>query len=101
MRWSTRVCAMTDLQTTQPADAPLVAPYNPNKTNLKLAKFGRPAAPTVTHPMGSDNVGRDMLSRIIYGGRVSLVVGFIATGVAILVGTVLGAVAGYFGRWID
>jgi peptide/nickel transport system permease protein len=51
--------------------------------------------------MGSDQLGRDQLSRIIYGARVSLVVGFIATGVAILAGTLLGALAGYIGRWAD
>ena len=43
------------------AAAPLVAPYNPDKTNLQLARFGRPAAPSLAHPMGSDNVGRDRL----------------------------------------
>jgi peptide/nickel transport system permease protein len=81
--------------------APLVAPYNPDKTDLQLARFGRPAAPSLAHPMGSDQVGRDMLSRIIYGARVSLVVGFLATGVAILIGTLLGALAGYAGGWVD
>jgi peptide/nickel transport system permease protein len=81
--------------------APIVAPYDPNKTNLRLARFGEPAAPTLSHPMGSDNVGRDQFSRIIFGARVSLVVGFLATGVAILVGTILGAIAGYFGKWVD
>ena len=83
------------------ASAPLVAPYNPNQTNLKLARFGRPAPPSWAHPMGSDNIGRDQLSRVIYGARVSLVVGFLATGVALLLGTLLGAVAGYAGRWAD
>jgi peptide/nickel transport system permease protein len=83
------------------AAAPIVAPYDPNKTDLQLARFGEPAPPSLAHPMGSDNVGRDQLSRIIYGARVSLVVGFLATGVAIIVGTVFGAIAGYFGRWTD
>jgi peptide/nickel transport system permease protein len=83
------------------AAAPLVAPYNPDKTDLKLARFGRPAAPSLAHPMGSDNVGRDQLSRIIYGARVSLVVGFMATGVALIAGTIMGAIAGYFGKWVD
>jgi len=83
------------------AGAPIFAPYDPNQTDLQLARFGKPAAPSVDHPMGSDNLGRDLLSRIIYGARVSLVVGFLATGVAILAGTIFGAIAGYFGRWTD
>lgn len=83
------------------AGAPIFAPYDPNKTDLQLARFGRPAPPSLAHPMGSDNLGRDQLSRIIFGARVSLVVGFLATGVAILVGTLFGAVAGYFGKWTD
>jgi peptide/nickel transport system permease protein len=81
--------------------APILAPYDPDKTDLQLARFGEPAAPSLAHPMGSDQLGRDQLSRIIYGARVSLVVGFIATGVAILAGTLLGALAGYAGRWAD
>lgn len=81
--------------------APLFAPYDPNKTDLQLARFGEPAPPSLSHPMGSDNLGRDQLSRVIFGARVSLIVGFVATGVAILVGTLFGAVAGYFGKWAD
>ncbi len=83
------------------AFAPVVAPYDPNKQDRALARFGEPAAPSWAHPFGSDNLGRDYLSRTIYGARVSLVVGFLSTGVAIVVGTVLGAVAGYAGRWTD
>ncbi|HYI15398.1 MAG TPA: ABC transporter permease [Thermomicrobiales bacterium] len=81
--------------------APIVAPYDPNKTDSQLARFGEPAPPSLAHPFGSDQLGRDQLSRIIYGARVSLVVGFLATGVAIIVGTVSGAVAGYAGRSVD
>jgi|SwirhisoilCB2_FD_contig_123_121660_length_3438_multi_7_in_1_out_2_2 peptide/nickel transport system permease protein len=81
--------------------APWIAPYDPDATNLTLAKFGRPAAPSIEHPMGTDQLGRDWMSRLIVGSRVSLTVGFLATGVAIGVGTVLGAVAGYAGRWTD
>jgi len=83
------------------AAAPIVAPYDPNQTDLQLARFGEPAPPSLAHPMGSDNVGRDQLSRVIYGARVSLVVGFLATGVAIIVGTLMGSISGYFGRWTD
>src|SRR5262245_48384773 len=64
------------------AFAPIFAPYDPNKTDLQLARFGEPAPPSLAHPMGTDNLGRDQLSRVIYGARVSLVVGFLATGVA-------------------
>ncbi len=81
--------------------APIVAPYDPNQTDTQLARFGEPAPPSLAHPFGSDQLGRDQLSRIIYGARVSLVVGFLATGVAIIVGTIAGAVAGYAGRWLD
>ena len=83
------------------AAAPIVAPYDPNRNDLQLARFGEPAAPSVSHPMGSDQLGRDILSRVIYGARVSLVVGFLATGVSIVFGTLVGAVAGYAGRWTD
>lgn len=83
------------------AAAPLAAPYDPNKNDLKLARFGEPAHPSLSHPMGTDQIGRDILSRVIYGARVSLVVGFLATGVSIIVGTVVGAVAGYIGKWTD
>ncbi len=81
--------------------APVVAPYDPNKQDRTLARFGEPAAPTLAHPFGSDNLGRDYLSRTIYGARVSLMVGFLSTGLAIAAGAVLGAVAGYAGRWVD
>ncbi len=81
--------------------APFIAPYDPDKTDLQLARFGEPAPPSLSHPFGSDQIGRDQLSRIMFGARVSLVVGFIATGIAILVGTLLGATAGYAGRWVD
>jgi ABC-type dipeptide/oligopeptide/nickel transport system permease subunit len=81
--------------------APVVAPYDPDKTDLQLARFGEPAAPSLSHPFGSDNLGRDQLSRVIYGARVSLVVGFLATGVSILMGMLFGALSGYFGRWTD
>jgi peptide/nickel transport system permease protein len=81
--------------------APVLAPYDPDATNRELARFGEPAAPSLSHPMGSDQLGRDQLSRIMYGARVSLVVGFLATGVAIVAGTIVGAIAGYAGRWVD
>jgi len=81
--------------------APILAPYDPNATNLQLARFGQPAPPSLANPFGSDHLGRDLLSRVMYGARVSLVVGFVATGAALILGTVLGAIAGYAGRWTD
>jgi peptide/nickel transport system permease protein len=81
--------------------APLVAPYDPNAQDRQLARFGEPAPPSWAHPFGSDNLGRDYLSRTIYGARISLVVGFLSTAVAIVVGTLVGASAGYVGRWVD
>lgn len=81
--------------------APLVAPYDPNFQDRALARFGNPAGPSLSHPFGSDNLGRDYLSRTIYGARVSLMVGFLSTGLAIAVGAVLGAIGGYTGRSLD
>jgi len=77
--------------------APYVAPYDPYKINVY--KVLEP--PSGEHLFGTDELGRDVFSRIIYGARVSLRVGFLAMGIAILTGTVLGAVAGYYGGWLD
>lgn len=57
--------------------------------------------PNLTHPMGTDNFGRDIFSRIIYGARTSIVVGFVAVSFACITGTLLGAVAGYYGGKVD
>lgn len=77
--------------------APWLAPYDPNAINLKNVL----APPSGGHPFGTDPLGRDVLSRMIWGAGISLKVGFVATGIAILIGTMLGAVAGYYGRWVD
>ncbi|NJC87584.1 MAG: ABC transporter permease [Desulfuromonas sp.] len=58
-------------------------------------------APGWAHPLGTDDLGRDVLTRILYGARISLLVGFVAVGIATVIGIVLGAVAGYYGRWVD
>jgi peptide/nickel transport system permease protein len=77
--------------------APLLAPYSPQQIDL-LRRF----APISTeHPLGTDENGRDVLSRLMYGGRVSLGVGFVAVLVAITIGTALGGLAGYFGGATD
>ena len=79
------------------AAAPLVSPYDPDKT--RLLELYLP--PSLTHPFGTDDLGRDLATRILYGGRVSLSVGLLAVTVAVSIGTLVGVVAGYYGRWID
>lgn len=59
------------------------------------------APPSAAHPLGTDQLGRDVLSRMIWGSRISLKVGFVAVGIAVVIGAILGALAGYYGRWID
>jgi peptide/nickel transport system permease protein len=77
--------------------APLIAPYGPLSQDL-TQKF---APPSASHPLGQDELGRDILSRVIYGARISLTAGLAAVAIATGVGTVIGLVAGYVGRWPD
>jgi len=77
--------------------APYIALYDPYKINVY--KVLEP--PSKEHPFGTDELGRDVFSRVIYGARVSIKVGFLAMGIAIATGTLLGAVAGYYGGFID
>jgi peptide/nickel transport system permease protein len=77
--------------------APVVAPYNPLKQNLNNTL----ARPDWTHVLGTDNVGRDVFSRVIYGTRVSLVAGFGSVVIAVLAGGLLGLLAGYAGGRVD
>lgn len=77
--------------------APLIAPFDPNAINVDTLLL----PPSATHLMGTDALGRDVFSRILFGGRVSLWVGFVAVGIATAIGLVLGLVAGYFGRLVD
>jgi peptide/nickel transport system permease protein len=77
--------------------APVVAPYNPLQQNLNNTL----ARPDWTHLLGTDNVGRDVFSRVIYGTRVSLVAGFGSVVIAVLVGGLLGLLAGYAGGRVD
>jgi peptide/nickel transport system permease protein len=58
-------------------------------------------SPGFAYPLGTDDLGRDVLVRILYGARISLLVGFVAVGIATFIGILLGAMAGYYGRWID
>jgi len=77
--------------------APWLAPYDPNQIDLKQVLM----PPSPAHYLGTDTLGRDVLSRIIFGSRVSLKVGFVAVGLATLIGLLVGALAGYYGGWVD
>ena len=63
--------------------------------------YDKYASPSLEHPLGTDSNGMDMLVRLMYGGRVSLMVGFIVVGIETIIGVILGGVAGYFGGWVD
>lgn len=77
--------------------APIISPYDPNAQSLMDTLKG----PSAQYLLGTDNYGRDILSRIFYGARVSLVVGVAAVLVACAIGTFFGMVAGFFGGWVD
>lgn len=77
--------------------APLLAPYDPNAIDIPVRLSG----PTAEHWLGTDQLGRDYLSRLIYGARISLALGLGAVAISGLIGITLGVVAGYFGGWID
>lgn len=76
---------------------PWLVPYDPAAQELAL----RLAGPSGSHPFGLDELGRDILSRIIAGARISLLVGLVVVSISSTVGVTLGAIAGYFGGWID
>jgi peptide/nickel transport system permease protein len=77
--------------------APLISPFSPNEIDRK--EILEP--PSLKHPLGTDDLGRDLLSRMIWGARVSLAVGFVAVGIATIIGMMLGALSGYYGGWSD
>jgi len=77
--------------------APTLAPHDPLQVNLPNALL----APCAQYPLGTDLLGRDVLSRLIYGARISLSIGIIAVGIAMLVGLAIGAMAGFYGGWVD
>ena len=76
---------------------PWITPYGYEEQNLRLGA----SAPSAAHWLGTDTFGRDLLTRILYGGRISLFVGFIATAVALVIGVAYGAIAGYVGGRVD
>lgn len=77
--------------------APAISPSDPAAQRLTE----RLSPPSALHALGTDDLGRDVLSRMIYGARVSISVGIIAVGIAVLIGTLLGLISGYFGGWAD
>ncbi|MFP4561549.1 MAG: ABC transporter permease [Thiohalorhabdus sp.] len=77
--------------------APWLAPHDPYAINVDRILEG----PSAEHWMGTDRLGRDVLSRVLYGARISLSVGFVAIGIATVIGVLLGSLAGYYGRWAD
>ena len=77
--------------------APLIAPFDPEAIDVKSILL----PPSSTHWMGTDGLGRDVFSRMLFGARVSLMVGIVAVGIATLIGIILGSVAGYYRGWVD
>ncbi len=77
--------------------APLISPYDPNNIDVKAILL----EPSWQHWMGTDGLGRDVLSRMLHGGRISLLVGLVAVGIATAIGIVLGAISGYYRGWVD
>jgi peptide/nickel transport system permease protein len=79
------------------AAAPWIAPADPTRQDLSATL----APPSRAHPLGQDKLGRDILSRVLHGGRISLVVGLATVASSLVIGGVIGAVAGYAGGWVD
>lgn len=79
------------------AAAPLLAAHHPDQQDLLHVLAG----PSASHPLGTDELGRDIWSRLLYAGRIDLVIGFAAVLAPFILGTVLGLIAGYYGRWAD
>jgi peptide/nickel transport system permease protein len=77
--------------------APWISPYDPDDINVKAILL----APSLDHWMGTDGLGRDVLSRMLHGGRISLLVGLVAVGISTAIGILLGALAGYYRGWVD
>jgi peptide/nickel transport system permease protein len=77
--------------------APFIAPYDPDDINVKAILL----APSAQHWMGTDGLGRDVLSRMLFGGQISLLVGLVAVGISTAIGIVLGALAGFYRGWVD
>src|SRR5262245_59323352 len=79
--------------------APWLAPFDPLKAVAD--SFGNPFPPQAAFPLGTDELGRDVCSRLIYGARISLIVAVVATTMTVVIGVTIGVSAGYFGGWVD
>jgi peptide/nickel transport system permease protein len=77
--------------------APYITPYDPSAIDAYHVLM----PPSPTHWMGTDELGRDVFTRIVFGARISLKVGFVAVGIAMVIGTIVGLVAGFYGGWMD
>ena len=77
--------------------APYITPYGPDDLDLYHVLM----PPSAAHWFGTDDLGRDVLTRVIYGARISLLVGFVATGIAVVIGTIVGLFSGYYYGWVD
>lgn len=77
---------------------PIVSPYSTTDPDFSNPTF---ASPSLRHPLGTDNFGRDIFTRLAAGGRIDLLIAVVATGVTLIVGTILGLITGFFGGWID
>jgi peptide/nickel transport system permease protein len=77
--------------------APYITPYGPDDLDLYHVLM----PPSSAHWFGTDDLGRDVLTRVIYGARISLKVGFVAVGIAVIIGTVVGLLSGYYSGWVD
>jgi ABC-type dipeptide/oligopeptide/nickel transport system permease subunit len=82
--------------TTTAVFAPALSPYNPEETVADPFQ-----SPTRAHPLGTNDVGQDILSELIFGARISLTIGFLAASIAIGIGTVVGLISGFMGGWVD
>lgn len=79
--------------------APVVATHDP--LEMDLSAGARLSPPSLQHFLGTDHLGRDVFSRMVYGTRISLSVGFIAVFISLMIGLVLGGISGYYGKWVD
>jgi peptide/nickel transport system permease protein len=95
--WIYLGCSLLVLLVTSALFAPALAPHNPNRQNLEndLQVF------TAEHPFGTDKLGRDILSRTIFGSRISLLVGVSTVAISVSIGLLIGSISGYFGGWLD
>ncbi|MDL1978766.1 MAG: oligopeptide ABC transporter permease [Desulfobacteria bacterium] len=77
--------------------APALSPYDPGAISVSE----KLTSPSWRHLLGTDQLGRDVFSRMLYGARISLLVGFVAVGLSLVIGILVGAMAGYYGKWVD